>query len=311
MILFEEDWYKPQNSGPEGLGPIVDTQTANKSFLAYASLLHQMGIKNWAFCLALHDPSIQGLDPFSEDLTAEQKYRIGQELLSNPWYYLREAAKVPPAAGSEPVQFRAHRANMGMFWLFMNNVSFFLLQPRQTGKSVVADMINNYLIHYRMWNSKTILVTLNQQLLSENIERIKMMRDLLPQYTIARTSQDTKAKEAYTYPARGNRLITRVSQNSEVTANNVGRGCTTPVQQYDEAAFINYMDVVWPAATAATGAARDLAKERGEPYGTIITTTAGDKMSRSGRFMYDIYQNAASWTEHYFDLPNQIGRAHV
>ena len=21
--------------------------------------------------------------------------------------------------------------------------------------------------------------------------------------------------------------------------------------------------------------------------------------------MYDIYQNAASWTEHYFDLPNQ------
>ena len=305
MILFEEDWYKPENSGPEGLGPIVDTQTANKSFLAYASLLHQMGIKNWAFCLALHDPSIQGLDPFSEDLTAEQKYRIGQELLNNPWYYLREAAKVPPAAGSEPVQFRAHRANMGMFWLFMNNVSFFLLQPRQTGKSVVADMINNYLIHYRMWNSKTILVTLNQQLLSENIERIKMMRDLLPQYTIARTSQDTKAKEAYTYPARGNRLITRVSQNSEVTANNVGRGCTTPVQQYDEAAFINYMDVVWPAATAATGAARDLAKERGEPYGTIITTTAGDKMSRSGRFMYDIYQNAASWTEHYFDLPNQ------
>lgn len=305
MILFEEDWYKPENSGPEGLGPIVDTQTANKSFLAYASLLHQMGIKNWSFCLALHDPSIQGLDPFSEDLTAEQKYRIGQELLSNPWYYLREAAKVPPAAGSEPVQFRAHRANMGMFWLFMNNVSFFLLQPRQTGKSVVADMINNYLIHYRMWNSKTILVTLNQQLLSENIERIKMMRDLLPQYTIARTSQDTKAKEAYTYPARGNRLITRVSQNSEVTANNVGRGCTTPVQQYDEAAFINYMDVVWPAATAATGAARDLAKERGEPYGTIITTTAGDKMSRSGRFMYDIYQNAASWTEHYFDLPNQ------
>ena len=75
-----------------------------------------------------------------------------------------------------------------------------------------------------------------------------------------------------------------------MTANNVGRGCTTPVQQYDEAAFINYMDVVWPAATAATGAARDLAKERGEPYGTIITTTAGDKMSRSGRFMYDIYQ---------------------
>lgn len=305
MILFEEDWYKPENSGPEGKGPIVDTKTANRSFLEYASLLHQMGIKNWAFCLALHDPTLQGVDPFDENLTIEQKYRVGLELSENPWYYLREAAKVPPQAGADPVQFRAHRANIGMFWLFMNNVSFFLLQPRQTGKSVVADMINNYLLHYRMWNSKTILVTLNQQLLFENIDRIKLMRELLPQYTIARTAQDTKAKEAYTYPARGNRLITRVSQNSEATANNVGRGCTTPVQQYDEGAFINYMDIVFPAATAATGAARDEAKRRGEPYGTIITTTAGDKMSRSGKFMYDIYQNSASWTEKYYDLKDR------
>lgn len=305
MILFQEDWTKPENSGPEGLGPICDTQTTNKSFLDYASLLYQMGIKNWAFCLALHDPKLQGIDPFDENLSDELKYRVGIELSENPWYYLREVAKVPAAAGADPVQFRAHRANIGMFWLFMNNVSFFLLQPRQTGKSVVADMINNYLLHYRMFNSKTILVTLTQQLLSENIERIKAMRELLPTYTIAKTANDTKAKELYTYPARGNRLITRVSQSSEVAANGVGRGCTTPVQQYDEAAFINYMDVIWPAATAATGAARDLAKQRGEPYGTMITTTAGSKLSRSGRFMYAIYQNSADWTEHYFDLENQ------
>lgn len=305
MILFLEDWAKEENRGPEGLGPVVDMETTNKSFLEYAYLLYQMGIKNWYFCLALHDPKLKGVDPFDENLSPEMKVRVGEELSSNPWYYLREIAKVPAAAGAEPLQFRAHRANMGMFWLFMNNVSFFLLQPRQTGKSVVADMINNYLLHYRMFNSKTILVTLTQQLLSENIERIKAMRELLPQYTIQRTASDTKAKELYTYPARGNRLITRVSQSSEVAANGVGRGCTTPVQQYDEAAFINYMDIIWPAATAATGAARDTARKRGEPYGTMITTTAGDKMSRSGKFMYEIYQNAADWTERYFDLQNQ------
>lgn len=302
MILFEKDWLDPDNRGPEGLGPICDTETTNKSFLDYASLLYQMGIKNWAFCLALHDPKLKGVDPFDENLSSEMKIRVGIELSSNPWYYLREVAKVPPAAGSEPVQFKAHRANVGMFWLFMNNVSFFLLQPRQTGKSVVADMINNYLLHYRMFNSKTILVTLTQQLLSENIERIKMMRDLLPQYTIAKTDRDTKAKELYTYPARGNRLLTKVSQSSESGANNIGRGCTTPVQQYDEGAMISYMDVVYPAATAATGAARELAKQRGEPYGTIITTTAGDKTTRSGAYMYNMYQNTADWTEHYYDL---------
>lgn len=306
MILFEEDWYKEENSGPEGIGPIVDTQTRNHSFLQYASLLHQMGIKNWAFCLALHDPKLQGVDPFDEEnLTPELKHRIGLELESNPWYYLRECALVPSKAGADAVKFRAHRANIGMFWLFMNNVSFFLLQPRQTGKSVVADMLNNYLLHYRMFNTRTILVTLSQTLLTENIERIKEMRELLPQYTIAKTSQDTKAKEMYTYPARGNKLITKVSQNSEGGATKLGRGCSTAVQQFDEGAFIDYMDVVWAAATPATGAARDLAKARGEPYGTMITTTAGDKMSRSGKFMYGIYETTADWTEHYYDLQNR------
>lgn len=305
MILFYKDWANPINSGPERLGPIVDTQTRNKSFLDYASLLHQMGIKNWAFPLALHDPKLQGVDPFDPNLSSEMKMRVGLELQSNPWYYLREVAKVPAAAGAEPVQFRAHRANIGMFWLFMNNVSFFLLQPRQTGKSVVADMINNYLLHYRMFNSKTILITLTQTLLTENIERIKGMRDLLPKYTIEKTDKDTKAKELYSYPARGNKLITKISQSSEGNANNVGRGCTTPVQQYDEGAFIKYMDVVWAAATAATGAARDLAKKRGEPYGTMITTTAGDKTTRSGRFMYNMYESSADWTEKYYDLENQ------
>lgn len=305
MILFQEDWHNGLNTGPDGDGPIVDYNTTNKSFLNYASLLHQMGIKNWAFCLALHDPKLQGVNPFDENLSDEMKYRIGIEMSNNPWYYLREAGRVPSSAGAEPLVFRAHRANIGMFWAFMNCVSIFLLQPRQTGKSVVADMINNYLLHYRMWNTKSILVTLSQTLLSANIERIKEMRDLLPQYTIARTANDSKAKETYNYPAKGNHLITKVSQNSEVAANNLGRGLTTAIQQYDEGAFISYMDVVWPAATAAASAARDLAIERGEPYGTIITTTAGDRMSRSGAFMWNIYQTAAPWTEHYFDLQNK------
>lgn len=305
MILFLEDWSKPENTGPEGLPPMVDYNTKNKSFLDYASLLYQMGIKNWAWPLALHDPKLQGVDPYDPHLSEEMKKRVGYELQNNPWYYLREVARVPPVAGSEPVQFRAHRANVGMFWLFMNNVSFFLLQPRQTGKSVVADMINNYLLHYRCFNNSTILVTLTHTLLQANLERIKFMRDLLPQYTLERTANDSKAKEIYEYLARNNKLVTKISQNSQANANKLGRGNTTPIQQYDEAAFIEYMDIVWPAATAATGAARDLAKERGEPYGTIITTTAGDKMSRSGRFMYDMYMNTADWTEHYFDCQNQ------
>lgn len=305
MILFPEDWHKPENRGPDGIGPIIDTRTTNTSFLNYASLLQQMGIKNWAWPLALHDPKLQGVNPFDPDLSTELKIRVGLEISSNPWYYLREAALVPPTSGIDPVKFRATRANIGMFWLFMNNVSFYLLQPRQTGKSVVADAIKNYLMHYRLNNSRIILVTLSQKLLIENIERIKAMRDLLPKYTIAVTKKDSIAKEKYTYPARNNSVVVAVSQNSPNGANNVVRGFTVPIIQYDEAAMVSYMDILWPAAMATGTAARDEARRKGQPYGTIITTTAGDTTSSSGKYMYDIYNGCASWTENYFDCDNR------
>ena len=77
MILFANDWKKHPSA-------IVDLKTRNKSAIRLALLYKEMGIKNYAFPLALHDPSLQGVDPFSPDLTIEQINAIAIETANNP-----------------------------------------------------------------------------------------------------------------------------------------------------------------------------------------------------------------------------------
>jgi hypothetical protein len=57
-----------------------------------------------------------------------------------------------------------------------------------------------------------------------------------------------------------------------------------------------------PAALAGGGAARDVAAERGEPYGTIYTTTAGKKNDRDGKYAYQITTCSAVWSERFLDV---------
>ena len=65
MILFLEDWSRY----PEA---IVDTKTVNQSFIDLAHVYKKMGIKNHYFHLALHDRTLQGVDPFAPDLDCKR-----------------------------------------------------------------------------------------------------------------------------------------------------------------------------------------------------------------------------------------------
>ena len=77
MILFLEDWKKYAEA-------IVHLETKNDSFIRFAGLLKYMGVKNYAFCLALMDPTLKDIDPFSPDLTVKQIAAIARECKRNP-----------------------------------------------------------------------------------------------------------------------------------------------------------------------------------------------------------------------------------
>lgn len=73
---------------------IYDLKTKNKSFLKTYEKLEKLGVRQCNKILKVINPKVVGLDPFSEDLTSEQRCDIVTEAAKNPWYFTRECVKV-------------------------------------------------------------------------------------------------------------------------------------------------------------------------------------------------------------------------
>lgn len=307
-ILFAKDWALH----PEA---IVDLKTKNTSFVRMASVLRSMGVRNHAFPLALYDASLQGVDPFDyPNLTLEQQLRIALECRNNSWYYFREIARAPAIGGTESTPFELNRGNTALIWLFFNHIMQILIQPRQTGKSFGTDSLMNLLLNVVCTNTKINLLTKDDTLRRANIQRLKDIATELPLYLQQRGPTDANNTEEITINSLGNRYTTHVPQMSPKRAINMGRGLTTSIFHIDEGPFQPNIAISLPAALAAMGAATDKAAAEGAPYGTILTTTAGKKDDKDGRFIYDMLMESAIWTEQFLDakdptdLENMIRR---
>lgn len=294
MILFASDWSRYPTA-------IVDLKTTNKTFVRLAAVYREMGIKNHAFILALVNPRLQGVDPFSPDLTEFQMAEIAVECQINPWYFFREVARAPAIAGVDSVQVEANRGNIALWWSFFNHIMIILIQPRQTGKSFSTDGLMNYLMNIVCLNTQINLMTKDDKLRAANIQRIKDIMETLPKYLLQRTKDDTNNTEEISIDRLGNRYLTHVPQASPKRAYNMGRGLTSPIFHIDEAPFQPNIKIALPAALAATGAAVERARTQGSPYGTILTTTVGKKDDKDGRFVYNLVSDSAFWTEKFFD----------
>lgn len=304
IILFKTDWANFPTA-------IVDYNTTNESFLRLVALYKKMGIKNAEFPLALYQPDLVGVDPYDPNLSTTTKMKIAMEAKYNPWYYFREIARIPPNSGSVPIRFKANRGNIALYWSFFNHVDFGLLQPRQTGKSVGTDVLMNGLLHVWAENTTINLITKDNKLRNANIERLKEMRNLLPDYLHMANPLDADNSELLTCIRLGNRYKSAVGRNDKVAADKLGRGLTVPIMQFDELAYINLIEVSLPVALSSGSAARDEAKAARQPYGNVFTTTAGNINSRDGKFAYQFMTGGAAWTEEFFDLPDQRTLAKV
>lgn len=290
IILYLSDWDLYPTA-------IADFKTTNTSFLRLAQVYKSMGVRNNVFHLSLLNPTLQGVDPFSDNLTIDQMVAIGFECAQNPWYFFREIVRVPPQSGPNPVRLRANRGNIGLFWSFFNHIDTALTQPRQTGKSVSTDCLMSNITYMSTDNTTVTMITKDNDLRRKNVERLKKIRDLIPKYLIQLGPDDADNQVELTYKKRMNSYMTAVAQNSEAGANNVGRGLTAPILHSDEGPFTLFINIILPAALAAGTAARNEARANGRPYGNIFTSTAGKKDSREGKYMYDLIHGGATWDE--------------
>lgn len=298
MILHLEDWKHYPTA-------ILHLQTKNKSFVRQASVYRSMGIKNHAFLLALINPDLEFVDPHDPEITLENMLLVAAECKINPWYYFREVARAPAIGGTDPVMVDANRGNIAMWWLFFCHVMVILIQIRQTGKSFSTDTLMALLLNIVCTNTKINLLTKDDNLRRKNVERLKEIIADLPFYLRPKTADDANNTEELTVKKYNNTYSTHVPQSSPKRALNMGRGLTTSIFHIDEPPFQPNIKISLPAALAAMGAATERSKLEGAPYGVILTTTAGKLNDPDGAYVYAMVQEAAVWTETFFDAPNQ------
>lgn len=299
MILFADDWAKYP-------GAIADVNTKNTTWLEMAKVYHHMGIKNHMFPLALHDASLINVDPFDPDISLENQFRVAMECKVNPWYYFREIARVPAGSGEDAASLQANRGNIALYWCFFNHVMVFLIQIRQTGKSVSADELITYLLNIRCKNTDINLLTKDDLLRAKNIKRLKDIDVELPFYLKQRTKADANNNEQITVKSLGNTFTTHVPQASPKAADKVGRGLTSPIFFLDESPFQNNAHISIPAALAAGNNARERAAKNDEPYGTVFTTTSGKKDTKEGAYIYRLLNEAMPFNEILYDAKDPV-----
>lgn len=297
MILFLEDWGKYPNA-------IVHRATKNKSFLLLAEKLKRMGVANYDFFLALHDPTLEHVDPHDPYLDEETAAKVAIECHYNPWYFLREVARVPPKGSREPHMVKANRGIICLWWLFFNHCDVALVQPRQTGKSTACDLLLTYLLFVKCANTTVSLMTISDKRRQENIAAVKMYRIHLPFFLQHLRADDRDNFHEVTCRAHNNKLTTGVSQSSASNALSVGRGLTSAIQIIDETGYIDHIEDTLAGMLPGADAAREEAKKAGTPYGIMYTTTAGMRDTASGRYVYSLFHTAYGWSEKLYDCKN-------
>ncbi len=298
MILFEKD-YSLMNKEH------FDINTSNRSFVRMYSVLKRMGISNNKFFLIILDTDLIGIDPHNlKDDSLELKMRIVREAKLNPWYFFRSIVRVP-ATGSYGDPFVLNRANLNMIWLYFNHIDNLVIMPRQIGKTIGSLSITAAVVYLLGENVVFSMFAKDATLRKENVERLKDIRDALPAWWVNKQRDDIDNKETLSYDILKNRYISYVAQPSISGAEKLARGMTTPSQHWDEICFFDNIAISYPNVISSTNAAVDNAKKHNQPYGNILTTTAGSLATNSGQFVYNkLICNSFTFTEKLYDLNN-------
>lgn len=293
---------------------LYDLGSSNKSFVQLARDLKLLGVKHWYFPLEINDISLINIDPYACDkeghtlLSKDQVMRIMTELYRNPWYYLREIARIPDPGGTA-VPYRANRGNIAQAWCFIHGIDSWLCLTRQQGKTQSALAIQDWAYNFGTSQSQFIFINKDGENAKENLRRLREQTKLLPEYLqfIRYVDDDgkiTKATDNATtirHPINGNSIITKSKATSYDSALNLARGLTAPILHFDEPEFTNHIKTIVANSVSTYNTAAERAKANGAMYGRIFTCTPGDLDTKPGQEAQEILDHTIEWTEKMYD----------
>lgn len=302
-------------------GKYYDVGTPNKSFLTLAKDLKTLGIKNWYFMLEIKDLSLIGVNPHAKDsegnctLTTDQIDRVIMECKCNPWYFLREVARIADSGASEGVPYKANRGNIAQAWCTLNNLDSWLCLPRQQGKTISALVLLVWIYHFGTTNSTFIYLNKDGDQAKENLRRTGVIIDALPPYMRFKSITDedgkvTKGKAnatAYEHPVNHNKINIKSKATSYDMALSIARGMTAPVHYCDEPEFSPYIDTIVKNAVSTFETAHRRSLANGATSARIFTCTPGDLDTKAGQQAQTLLDSTYRWNDKLYDkTPEEI-----
>lgn len=187
---------------------MVHINTTNKSFLKVYHLLKEKGVKNCTFFLYMNDPSLEFVNPFDEkNLTDDLKKRIIVECTTNPWYFIRECVLIP---ASGIVRYELNLGNLAFTWAVLNNLSVYMVLPRQCGKTFAAAVAILWFTYFGGRNTDSMLYAQTDKNIDNNLGRIRTLRQNLPSYlNLHHPGKDRDGAKLINFTALGNRYCAR------------------------------------------------------------------------------------------------------
>lgn len=227
-------------------GKLYDLGTSNKSFLQVAKDLKTLGIENWYFMLQIYDISLVSINPHSCDenghttLTKDQIMRVMTECYKNPWYFLREVARIPDPGGTA-VPYLANRGNIAQAWCIWKGLDSWLCLPRQKGKTQSALCMQDWMYSFGTSNSQFIFINKDGDNAKTNLRRLSDQIKLLPEYLRfesyidenGKTIKATNNATTMRHPVNGNSIIVKSKATSYDSALSLARGLTAPILHFD------------------------------------------------------------------------------
>lgn len=302
--------------------PILDWKTTNHSFIDVHNDLRRLGVKNNTFFLKLYDRDLQGVDPFAPNLPLDMQIKVYLECVINPWYYLREIARVP--AQGMPIEpgggdrYQLDRNNLATWYLFINHIDSYASKPRQTGKTQDAIHKINYAYHFGSSSSSCLFFNKDLALSKENLARMKDQRDLYPTYLQMRVAFDEetgaiiKGTDNITTmknPVTKNSVKVMPCATSKEAADRLGRGYTAPLMIFDEFDFQNFNVNIIMASVFAYSTASKNAIANDSCSARLFLSTPGDLSTRDGKAATDFIRGTKEqkgmfmWNDRLFDEP--------
>lgn len=296
------------------LNPIYDMGTKNKSFITVSKQLELLGIKNNKFHLLLLNPLLKGVNPYDPNITPQQAMMVIQECKLNIFYYLREVLTIEESGSGTRVPFRMDRGTLAALYCFYNNINFYLIKPRQTGKTVGICGMLSWAFKFSGPNGDFLFSCYDEELSKKNLRSMRNMLQSLPSYmanmgtTTITNDNKTKRKtdniKKYTEPGQNNSAMVAKVAHTVDSADRVGRGYTHIYQYFDECEFIDYIDTIVKVSGMSYNTASINAEKNGSGHCRIFSTTPGDLGNEKAcQSALKIVNDSLVWDERWYDRP--------